>query len=61
MNADLHRYHAVTGLPTAFDGRVASLSAPLVADPGTRWEYGISTDWLGRVIETVTGRRGTTG
>jgi CubicO group peptidase (beta-lactamase class C family) len=57
MNADLHRYHAVTGLPTIFDGRLASLSAPLIADPGTRWEYGISTDWLGRVIETVSGQR----
>jgi CubicO group peptidase (beta-lactamase class C family) len=29
---------------------------PLVADPGTRFEYGISTDWLGRVVETVSGR-----
>jgi len=57
VNADLQRYHAVTGLPTVFDGRLASLSAPLIADPGTRWEYGISTDWLGRVIETVTGER----
>jgi CubicO group peptidase (beta-lactamase class C family) len=56
INADLHRYHRVTGLPTAFDGRLASLSAPLVADPGTRWEYGINTDWLGRVVETVSGQ-----
>jgi CubicO group peptidase (beta-lactamase class C family) len=29
---------------------------PLVADPGSRFEYGISTDWLGRVIEAVSGR-----
>jgi CubicO group peptidase (beta-lactamase class C family) len=29
---------------------------PLVADPGTRFEYGISTDWLGRVVEAVSGR-----
>jgi CubicO group peptidase (beta-lactamase class C family) len=57
INADLHRYHAVAGLPTVFDGRLASLGAPLVADPGTRWEYGISTDWLGRVVETVSGER----
>ena len=26
-----------------------------LADPGTRWEYGISTDWLGQVIEAVSG------
>jgi CubicO group peptidase (beta-lactamase class C family) len=32
------------------------LRAPLVFDPGTRWEYGISTDWLGRLVETVSGQ-----
>jgi CubicO group peptidase (beta-lactamase class C family) len=32
------------------------LRAPLVIDPGVRWEYGISTDWLGRLVETVTGQ-----
>lgn len=28
---------------------------PLVCDPGTRFEYGLGTDWLGRVIEEVSG------
>jgi CubicO group peptidase (beta-lactamase class C family) len=32
------------------------LDAPLVADPGVRWEYGISTDWLGRLVEIVSGQ-----
>jgi CubicO group peptidase (beta-lactamase class C family) len=36
-------------------GKLAGLQAPLVADPGVRWEYGISTDWLGQVIEAVSG------
>jgi methyl acetate hydrolase len=31
------------------------LKAPLIADPGTRWEYGISTDWVGRIVERVSG------
>jgi CubicO group peptidase (beta-lactamase class C family) len=31
------------------------LKAPLVADPGVRWEYGISTDWLGKLVEEVSG------
>ncbi|WP_328472640.1 beta-lactamase family protein [Actinoplanes sp. NBC_00393] len=31
-------------------------TAPMVADPGTTFEYGISTDWLGRVIEAVSGQ-----
>lgn len=33
--------------------RVAKL--PLRFSPGTRWEYGVSTDILGRVVEVVTG------
>jgi methyl acetate hydrolase len=32
------------------------LKAPLVFDPGTQWEYGISTDWLGKVVERVSGQ-----
>lgn len=32
-------------------------SMPLVAHPGTVWNYGISIDILGRVVEVVSGRR----
>lgn len=28
---------------------------PLLFDPGERWHYGTSTDWLGRLIEKVSG------
>lgn len=34
---------------------LASLSTPLLFDPGERWEYGLSTDWAGRVVEAVSG------
>jgi CubicO group peptidase (beta-lactamase class C family) len=30
--------------------------APLLYQPGTRWEYSLSTDVLGRVVEVVTGK-----
>jgi CubicO group peptidase (beta-lactamase class C family) len=30
--------------------------APLLFHPGTRWEYGFSTDVLGRVVEVVSGK-----
>jgi CubicO group peptidase (beta-lactamase class C family) len=30
---------------------------PLAHQPGTTWEYGLSTDVLGRVIEKVSGQR----
>ncbi|MBX3502460.1 MAG: beta-lactamase family protein [Alphaproteobacteria bacterium] len=29
---------------------------PLRFSPGTRWEYGVSTDILGRIVEVVTGK-----
>jgi CubicO group peptidase (beta-lactamase class C family) len=37
-----------------FAEQVAKL--PLVEQPGTRWDYGYSTDVLGRVIEVVSGK-----
>ena len=54
-NADVLRYHQLTGIPDPTAGRVAMLEMPLIADPGTRWEYGTNTDWLGQVVEAVSG------
>lgn len=31
-------------------------SLPLLFDPGTEWNYGVSTDVLGRVVEVASGR-----
>jgi CubicO group peptidase (beta-lactamase class C family) len=53
---ELHRYLALTGLPDVTSGTREALEAPLIADPGTRWQYGTSIDWLGEVIEGVTGQ-----
>jgi len=55
-NADVLRYHEVTGLPDPFSGSKRIFELPLLFDPGERWEYGISLDWLGRVVETVSGQ-----
>ncbi|WP_226359074.1 MULTISPECIES: serine hydrolase [unclassified Pseudonocardia] len=54
-NADLKKYEEVTGTPNVVPGDMAAFDAPMVADPGTRFEYGINTDWLGRVVEAVAG------
>ncbi|MDT7744430.1 MAG: methyl acetate hydrolase, partial [Actinomycetota bacterium] len=54
-NADLVKYEQVTGLPNVVPGDISAFRAPMVADPGTRFEYGINTDWLGRVVEAVAG------
>lgn len=55
-NEKLHRWHGLTGEPTVLSGLKRSLFAPLVNDPGTAWEYGVNTDWLGLVIEKITGK-----
>ena len=39
---------------TEFAARIATL--PLAEQPGTQWDYGHSTDVLGRVIEVVSGK-----
>ena len=54
-NADIMRWEAVTGTPNVLAGVNAIFTAPLVADPGTKFEYGINADWLGRVIEAASG------
>ncbi len=55
-NADLSRYLTVTGKPSVMSGLKEALHYPLTSDPGTRWGYGPSTDWLGQVVEKVDGR-----
>jgi methyl acetate hydrolase len=30
---------------------------PLMFDPGTRWQYGTNIDWVGRIVEAVSGER----
>jgi methyl acetate hydrolase len=55
MSADLLRSRGPGGPPTP--GTLASIKGPLLFDPGEGWNYGVSTDWAGRVVEAVTGER----
>jgi methyl acetate hydrolase len=55
-NADIVRWEEATGTPNVMSGSMDIFAAPLVADPGTRYEYGINTDWLGRVVEAASGQ-----
>ncbi|MGY1650276.1 serine hydrolase domain-containing protein [Geodermatophilus sp. SYSU D01119] len=55
-NAEMVRWESATGAPNVLSGSRSCLRAPLVADPGTRFEYGTNTDWLGLVVEAVSGR-----
>ena len=55
-NADLVTYEKLTGVPNVVAGSAEAFKAPLVTDPGTRFVYGINTDWLGKVVEAVAGQ-----
>jgi CubicO group peptidase (beta-lactamase class C family) len=55
-NADLLRYYRLCGINPLALGRAMLDGVPLIADPGTRWEYGTSTDWLGRLVEALSGQ-----
>ena len=46
-----HAYRDLT--PSEEVARLAKV--PLAYQPGTRWEYGLSTDVLGRVVEAISG------
>jgi methyl acetate hydrolase len=56
-NPDMPRYLEATQAPTILSGLLRSLNYPLQFEPGTRWDYGIGIDWLGRVVEKIDGRR----
>jgi CubicO group peptidase (beta-lactamase class C family) len=55
-NADVLRYQETEGLPGIIECREATLTTPLVFDPGTAWEYGMNIDWVGKAIEAVSGQ-----
>jgi len=50
-------YLARTGRPSILAGTRAAMDYPLMTDPGTRWGYGPSIDWLGLMVEKVSGQR----
>ena len=45
--------NAIERLPPA--QRKAAPHTPLMFEPGDRWQYGTSIDWVGRIVETVSG------
>lgn len=52
-NEDAARY---ASLGYAANDGDAFVNVPLAFDPGTKWEYGISTDILGVLVEVISGK-----
>jgi len=44
---------AIDRLPSV--DRTRASPAPLMFDPGERWQYGTSIDWVGRIVELISG------
>jgi CubicO group peptidase (beta-lactamase class C family) len=51
------RYQAATGTPGITTCTNAALTTPLMFDPGDRWQYGISIDWVGKMVEAASGKK----
>lgn len=56
-NGDMAAYLQKTGHPSILSGLKQAMFYPMMTDPGTRWGYGPSIDWLGLMVEEIDGRR----
>ncbi|WP_250520644.1 MULTISPECIES: serine hydrolase domain-containing protein [unclassified Caballeronia] len=50
----LTQYEKVTGMPDIGYSLNGAFAAPLEFEPGERWQYGISMDWVGKLVEAAT-------
>jgi methyl acetate hydrolase len=57
FNENYNRLAKERGQPSVLTASKAALQTPLLFDPGDEWEYGSNIDWVGQVIEGITGRR----
>ena len=55
IHPEVLQYFGAVGMP--MPGTRASVTMPLMFDPGDRWEYSVATDWVGLAIEAATGER----
>jgi CubicO group peptidase (beta-lactamase class C family) len=56
-NGDMVKYLQRTGTPGIITCKNDALKTPLTSDPGTRWEYGINIDFVGKAVEAASGTR----
>jgi methyl acetate hydrolase len=54
---EIAQYQSATDTPGITTCADAALTTPLLFDPGDRWEYGINIDWIGKMVEAVSGQK----
>ncbi len=57
FNASYNRLAEAGRQASVITASRAALDTPLLFDPGERWEYGSNIDWVGQVVEGITGQR----
>jgi len=57
FNENYNRLAKEHGQPSVLTATKAAINTPLLFDPGDQWEYGSNIDWVGQVVEGITGRR----
>ena len=55
-NADMKRYAEYLRVADVAGRDLPPLNALMMFEPGDRWEYGTSTEWVGRAVEAVSGQ-----
>lgn len=55
-DAEVARYNEAEAIPSVLSGDPRALQSALMFDPGERWEYGISVDWVAKIVEAVSGQ-----
>ncbi len=56
-NGDVAAYQTAKNVPGIISCQNAALNTPLLFDPGEKWLYGINIDWVGKMVEAVSGKR----
>jgi methyl acetate hydrolase len=54
-DATISRYMRENDFLSLLNARKRDLLLPLVSEPGEAWNYGINIDWVGQLIEAVSG------
>eukprot|EP00026_Physarum_polycephalum_P009033 Phypoly_transcript_09143.p1 GENE.Phypoly_transcript_09143~~Phypoly_transcript_09143.p1 ORF type:complete len:403 (+),score=70.33 Phypoly_transcript_09143:95-1303(+) len=55
-NANTKKYQDINKIPTINPLDRRALHCPLGFEPGTDWQYSVSLDWVGIIVENVTGQ-----
>ncbi|MDD3763549.1 MAG: serine hydrolase [Nevskiales bacterium] len=57
LSEEVQRFQTATGAPGFISCALDSIRLPLLFDPGEQWSYGVSTDWVGRLVEAASGQK----